>query len=327
MKHQQNHLPNPKKYRWLIYSIFMIALHPVTSTPAIAQVELNGFTIDDPLVPESEILRGGPPRDGIPSIDHPNFISSQAAELDSTDKVLGVHLNEVSKAYPINILNYHELVNDQFNGQAVAISFCPLCGTGIAFNAQLPNGESRSFGVSGLLYNSDLLMYDRESQSLWSQIEGKAINGPEKGTILERLPLDHTIWSEWKKNNPKTLVLSEQTGVWRNYDRSPYPNYNQSERTYFPVSSSNDRYHPKTWVVGIEVNEISKAYPFPELAKTSGKITDSVGGETFTITYNHTANRVQVTNSNGKKVPVITAFWFAWMAFHPESEVFQAQDK
>ena len=190
MKHQQNHLPTPKKYHWLIYSIFMIALHPVTIAPAVAQFDLNGFTIDDPLVPENEILRGGPPRDGIPSIDHPNFISSQAAELDSTDKVLGIHLNGVSKAYPINILNYHELVNDQFNGQAVAISFCPLCGTGIAFDAQLPNGESRSFGVSGLLYNSDLLMYDRETQSLWSQMEGKAINGPEKGTILERLPLE-----------------------------------------------------------------------------------------------------------------------------------------
>lgn len=309
--------------RWFIYPILILLLFPLAKNAVYSMMEMNGFTIIDPLVPTEEIMRGGPPRDGIPSIDTPKFISANKTQLQPHDKVLGITLNGVSKAYPINILNFHELVNDVFEDQPIAVSFCPLCGTGIAFDRQV-NGSIRTFGVSGLLYNSDLLMYDRESESLWSQIEGKAINGPEKGALLKRIPLEHTHWGVWKAQYPTTLVLSEDTGYWRNYQSSPYPNYNQSDRTYFPVSHTDKRYHPKTWVIGIEVGSEKKVYPFPELAKTSGKLTDIISNQTFLIEYNSSANSAKVYDSDGKPVPAITAFWFAWMTFHPESQVFKA---
>ncbi len=303
------------------------------STPIFAERELNGFTIKNPLVPENEIFRGGPPRDGIPAIDAPKFISTHRADyLDKYDRVLGVSLNGITKAYPINIMNYHELVNDDFNGQAVVISFCPLCGTGIAFDAKLGK-KTLDFGVSGLLYNSDLLMYDRQTHSLWSQVEGKSINGAAKGIRLKTLPIDHTTWKAWRAKHPDTQVLSKDTGFWRDYSRTPYPGYGESESLYFPISNEDGRYHPKDIVLGVEIAGQFKAYPLRELAKHQGKtggvkkgqLEDSFADVQLTIDYDNEARSAQVKDSKGKVLPSFTAFWFAWMSFHPKSEVYQAE--
>jgi len=155
----------------LVLFFFLVASSPV---------ERNGFIISEPLIPINEIYGGGPPRDGIPSLDYPKFISASGAEfLSPDDKLLGIDFNGVQKAFPIGILDYHELVNDTFNGQPVTVSYCPLCGTGMVFNPMV-KGDQLEFGVSGLLYNNDLLMYDRNTNSLWSQMEGRAISGPLK---------------------------------------------------------------------------------------------------------------------------------------------------
>jgi len=286
-------------------------------------VRMNGFVIDQPLVPESEIHQGGPPRDGIPSIDDPVFISpEQAVFLKENDRVLGVTFNGVSKAYALNILNYHELVNDVFNLHPVVVSFCPLCGTGMAFDA-LNDGKILEFGVSGLLYNSDLLMYDRQSDSLWSQIEGRAISGSAKGQRLKRLVVEHTSWKHWRDQYPNTLVLSDETGYSRNYQSSPYPAYSTSQAIYFPVSHSDKRYHPKEVVVGVEIKDKFKAYPFVELAKGTGILKDEFQGEQLTIEYNAEAHSARVTNENKAVQPSLMAYWFAWIAFHPESYVYK----
>jgi len=286
-------------------------------------MSMNGFVIDQPLVPESEILQGGPPRDGIPSIDNPVFISpDQASFLKEDDRVLGLSFNGISKAYAIRILNFHELVNDNFNQHPVTVSFCPLCGTGMAFDAS-KDGKKLEFGVSGLLYNSDLLMYDRQSDSLWSQIEGLAISGPAKGQRLKRLAVEHTTWKSWRERYPKTLVLSDETGYRRNYLNSPYPAYSTSKAIYFPVSHSDKRYHPKEVVVGVEIKGKFKAYPFVELAKGTGVLKDTFQGEKLTIEYNVEARSARVTNETKELLPSLTAYWFAWVAFHPESYVYK----
>jgi len=174
--------------------LLLVLFCPLASS---SPVEKNGFVVIAPLIPVNEIYSGGPARDGIPALDHPVFVqASEAAFLSPDDKLLGVDFNGAIKAYPIGILNYHELVNDQFNGQPVTVSYCPLCGTGLVFNPQV-KGEHLAFGVSGLLYNNDLLMYDRNTDSLWSQIEGRAISGPLRGTRLERIPVEHTTWRVW----------------------------------------------------------------------------------------------------------------------------------
>ena len=143
------------------------------------------------------LVKCRPLLDGIPSIDQPEFKKASAVKLEEGARVLGVMVNGVAKAYPISIMNYHEIVNDEFAGQPVVVTYCPLCGSGIAFDAAI-DGQAKTFGVSGLLYNSDVLLYDRQTQSLWSQIMMQAVTGPMAGKELQMLPTMNTSWGEWK---------------------------------------------------------------------------------------------------------------------------------
>lgn len=214
--------------------------------PAFAK-NLNGFDLKGSIVPAREIMKGGPPRDGIPAIDRPRYRSAdQVRYLNDDDLVLGLVHNGVAKAYPTRVLVWHEIVNTDFNGDPVVVTFCPLCGTGLAFSA-IQNNRELDFGVSGLLYNSDLLMYDRQTEGLWSQIPGKAITGTLAGTRLERLPVIHLTWAEWKKQYPDSLILSKDTGYNRDYSRAPYSGYEKTERLYFPVSKRDWRQRQRWW--------------------------------------------------------------------------------
>jgi hypothetical protein len=234
--------------------------------------------------------------------------------------------NGISKAYLIRILNWHEIVNDRFGREPVVVSYCPLCGTGIAYSAFI-DGAVRSFGTSGLLYNSDLLLYDRESESLWSQIEGMAISGPLKGERLRALGVFHTTWSEWQKLHPNSLVLSTNTGSRRDYARDPYDGYQESEALYFPVKHRDRRYHPKERVIGIELNGIFKAYPFTELGRVKGRVLkDRIGGTEIEVRFNLPPRSGQIFDSEGTELPSVNSFWFAWVAFHPDTAVFQSAD-
>ena len=285
---------------------------------------LNGFEIDprSALIPLDEIHSGGPPRDGIPSIDEPRF--AQTDEMQSVDgaaPVLGLFHNGVAKAYPIAIMNWHEIVNDLFGGDPVVVTYCPLCGSGVAFSASI-DGRDVTFGVSGLLYNSDVLLFDRETESLWSQIHSKAVTGKMTGTGLGMLPLIATDWKTWRKEYPTTLLLSRDTGVERDYDRDPYAGYESSEGVWFPVNKKDPRYHPKERVLGIEVNGALKAYPFAELSKTSGDVRDEFNGRTLRILYDEKSGTGRAFGPDGKDHPVIRSFWFAWYAFHPATEVY-----
>ena len=179
------------------------------SSPESSPGQFNGFAIGPTaLIPATEIHHGGPSRDGIPSIDWPKFISAEAADyLHDDDRVLGIRVNNTVKACPVSILNWHEIVNDG----DMLISYCPLCRTDMAFKS-----DAADFGVSGLLYNNDMLLYDRKteslSESLWSQIPGQAISGERKGESLEMLALQNTSWQHWLQQHPNTWVLSQYTG-------------------------------------------------------------------------------------------------------------------
>ena len=291
---------------------------------SLASGPFNDFDVANSSIAASEIHQGGPPRDGIPSIDKPIFVSANKADhIKPQDRVLGLQRNGVSKTYPISIMNWHEIVNDEIDGEAVVITYCPLCGTGVAFSAHA-GGRQLSFGVSGLLYNSDVLLYDRETESLWSQLLARAVSGPMKGTRLKLIPLEHTRWNDWQKRQPQTLVLSTDTGYSRDYDRDPYVGYEDSNGIYFPVAHSDPRYHPKEQILGIEINGQFKAYPFAELSRSDGVIKDQLNGEELNIHYNHDSRSARATDSKGNPIAAIRAFWFAWIAFHPETSVFKA---
>ncbi|PVV26857.1 MAG: hypothetical protein B6D79_04965 [gamma proteobacterium symbiont of Ctena orbiculata] len=311
-----------KFYKVFIVLFFSIGL---SLGQAVAKSYKGGFDVTDALVPIENILPGGPPKDGIPSIDQPKFIPADKVDfLVPEDRVLGLSYNGQIKAYPIAIMNWHEIVNDRFGSQSIAITFCPLCGTGIAFNAE-QNDKQLSFGVSGLLYNSDMLLYDRDTESLWSQIKMQAISGKFKGNRLQPIALRHTSWSDWVERYPRTQVLSEDTGYSRNYRRSPYGDYEKNRAIYFPVEFAAQGYHPKERVLGVNIGGVSKAYPFTELAKTSGRINDSVGGQIIKIEYDIDHETASAQDSEGTTIPTITVFWFAWYTFHPDTQLFQME--
>ena len=286
--------------------------------------EINGFELDGALIPASQIFSGGPEKDGIPAIDNPKFIKIGAASfMKDSDRVLGITINGTSKAYPIKILNWHEIVNDSIADVSFAITYCPLCGTGVAFNSNI-NGQILNFGVSGLLYNSDVLLHDRQTGSLWSQLLAKAVSGSHKGTVLEPLPIIHTTWANWKYLHTSSLVLSIDTGYKRSYSKDPYGGYERSRDLYFPVTNKAPaRYHPKEKVLGLIVGKKNKAYPFLELNKNNKSIfTDVINKKTFTIHWNNKEQTGYVTNEQGTIIPTVQSYWFAWYAFHPDTEVF-----
>lgn len=288
----------------------------------------NGFDLSNAVIPSEQIMQGGPPKDGIPAISNPKLVSAdQANHVSAKDRIVGITIKGVSRAYPISILNWHEIVNDEINGQHFAITYCPLCGTAVAFDANI-DGKVTEFGVSGLLYNSDVLLYDRNTESLWSQISSSAVTGELVGTSLKRIPISHTTWQDWRNKHPDTLVLSDDTGYSRDYARNPYAGYEKSRSLFFAVSNrAPDTYHPKELVVGLEDNGVYKAYPFIELEK-HGKpsFTDRINGKKITINWDNDNRSVNIFDSNGEEIAGIQGFWFAWFAFHPDTEVFRADE-
>jgi hypothetical protein len=302
---------------------FICAIILLYSTLAYSE-EKNGFVLDQGLIPPQQVFKGGPAKDGIPAIDKPEFIIAADADfLQADDRILGIEINGVAKAYPISILNWHEIVNDSIDESAYTLTYCPLCGTGVAFN-RIVNGQALSFGVSGLLYNNDVLLYDRDSESLWSQILGKAVSGKYRGTKLSTLSLSHTTWSYWKRHHSASLVLSRNTGYTRNYDKDPYTGYKNSRSLYFPVlNKAPADYHPKETVLGLTAGESHKAYPFIELNKhDKSRFTDSLNGKIFIVHWNKEEQVGSITDDKGIPIPVIQGYWFAWYAFHPDTLVF-----
>lgn len=311
--------------RQLSYAFAIACLLQSLPSAVSAAEKMNGFNLENALVPVDQIHNGGVPRDGIPALYAPKFVDASSADfLLDNDRVLGVHRNGEAKAFPIKIMNYHEIVNDDFNGNGVVVSFCPLCGSGIAFAVDVERG---GFGVSGLLYNSDVLMYDRKTESLWSQILGQAISGPAKGARLETIPVSNTNWEIWRQRYPGTKVLSPETGYGRNYDRDPYADYRRSGRLWFPVAAKDRRLKPKSMVVGIDLDGQFKAYPLDELPDAKTSVDDSFAGQKLTVKYDKSSASANVFDATGTEWPSVTLFWFAWVAFHPDTEVYVSPDE
>lgn len=274
------------------------------------------------IVHPNKLLSGGPSKDGIPSIDDPEFITIEEADefLDDDELVLALDFNGKQRAYPFQILVWHEIVNDKINGKPVLVTYCPLCGTGIVFE-RLVNEEEIEFGVSGKLYNSNLVMYDRKTDSYWYQVTGQAIIGEFTGTKLKVIDSEVIQWKNFKQAFPNADVLSRDTGYTRSYGADPYEDYYASSRIIFSVENQDQRLHTKAIVYGIEINGKVKAYPEDVINKRE-KVTDNFNG--VKIEYNRDENDAVtfINLDTSKNIIPIRSFWFAWVAAYPDTELF-----
>lgn len=277
-------------------------------------------------VPLGDIVHGGPAKDGIPSIDNPLFVSIKEAEdfIDEEGLGIAVSFNGVNRFYPNQILVWHEIVNDQIGDQALIVTYCPLCGTGIVYEP-LVNNKVSEFGTSGKLWNSNLVMYDRQTDSYWSQVLGESIKGEMTGATLEMLPYQNMVYKEWKKKFPKGQVLSKKTGFIRDYSRDPYGEYYSGREVYFPVDNESDALHPKEVIFGIEIDGRFKAYPLSELNKAKDEFTDSFGEYDLEIMFDEDNQTISITRDDGEEVIPTYGFWFSWYAVHPETEIFKSK--
>lgn len=230
----------------------------------------------DWLIPVSEVYDGGPGKDGIPALVNPKFTAaSDVNYLADNDLVIGIKLGNQIRAYPHPILDWHEIVNDDIDGTLLAITYCPLTGSGIAWNRVLDNGLQTTFGVSGLLYNSNLIPYDRASNSNWSQMRLQCVNGKLKEQFASTYPLVETTWKTWKEMYPETRVLSSNTGYSRPYGTYPYGDYKTDPLLIFPISNNDNRLPRKERILGIIAESRSKVYRIGWFPDSVGLMNDS----------------------------------------------------
>jgi len=277
----------------------------------------------------TEIMSGGPPKDGIPAIDDPQFIFvGDETEIGDREPVITVELEgEIPRAYPIRYLTWHEIVNDTIGEVPVAVTFCPLCNSGITFDRRVA-GQVLSFGVSGKLRNSDMVMYDRETQSWWQQAVGKGIVGELTNVKLTSLPTWMESWGEFKARNPEGIVMAQPTGFRRPYGRNPYVGYDSSSRPFL-YSGENPPHDIPPLVRVIRVGD--RAWPMTRLSEVGEIVEAGVrltwnAGQASALDGGSIANSRDVGTvrvfdaESGENLPHDVMFAFAYHAFWPEGE-------
>ena len=270
-------------------AVAFVVLLSACSRPAPGPAGASGTLGPTPLVDPADIVSGGPPPDGIPPIDDPKFADPAAVDfLSPQEPVISLVLGHDARAYPAQILVWHEIVNDTVGGVPVTVTYCPLCNTGIAFRRPVIEGKLLDFGTSGKLYHSNLVMYDRQTDSLWPQALGQAVMGPLTGTKLELVPVQIVAWTDWVAEHPHGKVLSTDTGAYRPYGHNPYEGYDSPDSPPFALGGKADpRLPPKARVVGVQVGSDVMAFPYDRLrsAASGGWATVSakVGGRSVVV--------------------------------------------
>ncbi|HMO08369.1 MAG TPA: DUF3179 domain-containing protein [Paracoccaceae bacterium] len=309
----------------------LTAVQIALASPATAQD--NRFRADWPAtdfgrsaVPLDEVLSGGPPKDGIPAVDDPRAIPvARESRLAEAEPVLSLTLGGETRAWPIRYLMWHEIANDRLGGVPVAVTFCPLCNTGMVFDRRHA-GAVLDFGVSGLLRHSDMIMYDRQTESWWQQATGEGIVGRHMGARLRQLPAVMESWGEFRARHPDATVMDEP-GAARSYGRNPYAGYDSSARPFlYRGEDPPHGIHPLARVVRAG----NRAWPL-ERVRRAGRIEEAglvltwtpgqvSALDTATIARGREVGTVRVTDAAGRPAVHDIPFAFAFHAFHPQGE-------
>lgn len=281
-----------------------------------------------------EILSGGPPRDGIPAIDRPEFVSvsDSGLELGQDEPLLSIKIGDFARAYPLRVLIWHEIVNDTIDGTPIAVTFCPLCNSAIIFERAL-GGRVLDFGTTGRLRNSDLLMYDRQTESWWQQVTGEAVIGELTGKKLKVIPARLESWRSFRKNNPNGMVLVPNDDSLRRYGQNPYSNYDESKTPFLYRDNLPVGIPALERVVSLEDRE--KAWSFSYLMKKKKVELDKNIVLTWEKGQNSALNAREITEGKDvgtvramqkikgewHDIPYFVEFAFAFHAFFPESPI------
>ncbi len=262
----------------------------------------------------SLILSGGPGKDGIPAISSPKFEPIKKTDIPDNTRGIFIEINGEEKFYPYNILVWHEVVNDTIGGQPIAITFCPLCGSAIAYDRVL-DGNEVEFGVSGFLYESNLVMYDRtNTPTLWSQSTGRGIVGDQTGDELTRLPFQLLEVSTVKRKYPHTQIMTTNTGHSRDYTLYPYGDYDKNDNILFDVSVQDSRFSTKEIFYVVPHKRGSVAFRFSK-APESEKVKYKQGE---LVALKSRDGEIVVKGSNGKVIPGYYEMWFSWATQHQD---------
>ena len=328
----ENRMQKPVEHRgaapgigfWCM-ALILLALPASAQRTFDTDILTETFGFDDTTlksVPLDQLQQGCPARDCIPSIDDPKFVdATDATHVSDDDIVLALSWKGQYRAYPTRILDQHEIVNDVVAETPIAITYCPLCGSGVGVIREV-DGKVTEFGVSGVLYNSDLVFYDRATGTLWDQIIAEGIVGPMTGRKLELVPITMTRWSTWKAAHPETMVLSADLGTGRDYTNDYYAKYRQDDKLMFPVSKTNDAIRPKAIVYGFDLGDRSVATPETVL-QDSDELAYMAGDSEIRITMHDDGSVTAVDSESGEIYIATRLFWFAWYTFHPETELLQ----
>lgn len=249
--------------------------------------QLPGFdtNLEKRSIDLNELIDGGPGKDGIPSIDDPKFVSQEQASswIKPNEPVISLEVNGEARAYPIQVLMWHEIANDKLGGVPVSVTFCPLCYSAIVFDRRL-DGEIYEFGVSGLLRHSDMIMYDRTTETLWQQFSGEALVGDLTGKKLTILPSQLISFEQFRKAYPDTEVLSRETGHSRPYGTNPYAGYDDINNSPFLMNEEDisDKLPPMEKVIGVRSDNETIGYPY-SITKEKRVLHDQIDGEPIVI--------------------------------------------
>lgn len=274
-----------------------------------------------------ELQSGGPGKDGIPAIDKPIFLPiSKASNLQDNEPVIGLVVGSQAKAYPLRILMWHEIVNDEIAGIPVTVTYCPLCNTSIVFDRRL-NGKVLDFGTTGNLRHSDLVMYDRQTESWWQQYGGEAIVGTHTGEKLNIIPSRLESLADFRQRAPKGQVLIPNNPSARDYGANPYVGYDQSPFPFLYKGVVPDNVSPMMRVVAVD--NIAFTLPYLEEKKQielDGLALDWRAGQVSALDATRIVESQDVGNvivqRDGQDVPHVVTFAFAFFAFHPEGVLY-----
>ncbi|MFQ5927831.1 MAG: DUF3179 domain-containing protein [Terriglobia bacterium] len=362
---------------WVAWSEWLTKKESVELPPQFLAFKAALFRVIDPAygkflypgvplrIRVEEIIWGGVKKDEIPALTQPKLVQADEADyLRGRDRVFGVEINGDARAYPLRIMNWHEMVNDVVGGQPISLAYCTMCRSGVLFATRV-EGKTFTFGSSGLLYRSNKLMYDHQTESLWMQLMGEPVAGrlAESGIKLKVLPVVVTTWKEWRRKHPKTQVLSLETGYKKDYSHHElYSKYFASPDPWFPVRERDKRVKPKEEVFTLVVNGRPKAYV---VRKLRGKqvVNDTLGGEKIVLVTNGKTGAVRayrrgerrfearkssdevadsqdgsvwsvreaalVARSSGERLPRVAghvAYWFAWYLFYPQTLLYAGKE-